>query len=152
MGNRAKNIHATALVIGETGVLITGASGSGKSRLALDFLQSAVIAGKFAALVADDQVFLERLENRLMAIAPEPTRGLIEIRGSAIIKVACMDRAIMHLVISTASAGQGDRLPDLHQRQDVLPGVSMPLLHMVPGQMKNPIELLAAFDENRLLL
>ncbi len=129
-----------------------GASGSGKSRLALDFLQSAAVAGKFAALVADDQVFLEQLENRLMAIAPEPTCGLIEIRGSAIMKVASINRAMMHLVISTASAGQGDRLPDLNQRQDLLPGLSMPLLHMVPGQMKNPIELLSAFAQNRLLL
>ena len=129
-----------------------GASGSGKSRLALDFLQSAAVAGKFAALVADDQVFLEQLENRLMAIAPAPTRGLIEIRGPAIMKVASINRAMMHLVSSTASAGQCDRLPDLNQRQDLLPGLSMPLLHMVPGQMKNPIELLSAFAQNRLLL
>ncbi|TIU15608.1 MAG: HPr kinase/phosphorylase, partial [Mesorhizobium sp.] len=35
---RAENIHGTALLIGECGVLITGPSGSGKTTLALTLL------------------------------------------------------------------------------------------------------------------
>ena len=52
----APTVHATAIVIGETGVLIRGRSGSGKSSLALALVARVRLAGGFAAFVADDRV------------------------------------------------------------------------------------------------
>ena len=146
-----KNLHATALVAGETGVIVTGASGSGKSRLALEIIGSAGAAGRFAALVADDQVFLQPAGNRLLAVAPDATAGLVEIRGSAIVRVRFVPRAVMHLVVSIDAAADKPRLPDPGERVELAAGVSLPLLRLQPGYMANPLDLLDAFCENRLL-
>lgn len=43
------NVHGTAIVLGTTGLLITGPSGSGKSALALSCLSEVRHRGRFAA-------------------------------------------------------------------------------------------------------
>ena len=48
-------IHATVVLVGEAGVLIRGASGSGKSALALALMSEAGRRGLFARLVGDDR-------------------------------------------------------------------------------------------------
>ena len=48
---RGIGLHATAVVHGESGVLILGPTGSGKSALALALLARARSAGEFGALV-----------------------------------------------------------------------------------------------------
>ena len=62
------NVYASAVLVGERGVLIRGAAGSGKSSLAL-----ALIAADPAAtrLVADDRAVLEAAGGRLLASVPE---------------------------------------------------------------------------------
>ncbi|MCP4319936.1 MAG: hypothetical protein GY789_29140 [Hyphomicrobiales bacterium] len=145
-------MHATALVVGETGLLITGTSGSGKSRLALQFIQSAAATGRFAALVADDQVFLEMAAGRLVAVAPDATAGLIEIRGSGIVSVPHLSRAVMHIALSPDRDGPANRLPAPDERLEIAKGVSLPRLRLQPGLLNNPLALLDAFAENRLLL
>ncbi|MEX3010859.1 HPr kinase/phosphorylase [Hoeflea sp. TYP-13] len=146
------NMHATAIVVGETGILITGASGSGKSRLALEFIQTATAAGRFAALVADDQVFLKVAGQRIIAVAPEAIAGLIEIRGSGIVAVPGLRRAVMHVALAVDDGPDGERLPDPGERLEIAAGPSLPLLHIGPGRLKNPVALLDAFTQNRLLL
>ena len=54
---RGTGIHATAVVYGESGVLILGPSGSGKSALALALLARARDSGLFGALIGDDRVW-----------------------------------------------------------------------------------------------
>nr|AAA03552.1 ChvG [Agrobacterium fabrum str. C58] len=54
------NLHATAIVVDGTGILFTGPSGSGKSELAFSFLTEAERCGLPAALIADDQIFVYR--------------------------------------------------------------------------------------------
>ena len=75
------NAHATALVVGETGLLIAGDSGAGKSLLAAELIARARGRGRFAALVADDRVWLSVHGGRLVAEAPAAIEGLIELRG-----------------------------------------------------------------------
>ncbi|RAI36158.1 serine/threonine protein kinase, partial [Rhodoplanes roseus] len=48
-------LHASTVLVGARAVLIRGASGSGKSRLALRLLDAVAAAGGFARLVADDR-------------------------------------------------------------------------------------------------
>ena len=54
-------LHATAVVVGESGVLLRGPSGAGKSSLALALIWAARERAGFAALVADDRVFARAL-------------------------------------------------------------------------------------------
>ncbi len=58
MTEAAFNIHATAIVVGKTGLLFSGPSGWGKSMLAFTCMTEARRLGLFTALVADDQVLL----------------------------------------------------------------------------------------------
>lgn len=99
------NLHATCIAFDGDGVLLTGASGSGKSDLAL----RAIEVG--AALVADDRVTLERQEERLIAQAPPPLAGLIEVRGLGIMRLPHLARAALRLVVSLVPPDQVPRLP-----------------------------------------
>ena len=61
------SLHATAVVHGESGVLILGPSGSGKSALALALMARASSAGAFGALIGDDRIFVRKVEGQLVA-------------------------------------------------------------------------------------
>lgn len=78
-------IHATALVIGERGVLIEGASGAGKSALALALIAAAEARGQFARLVGDDRIYLSAHGGRLVARVHPAIAGQIEARGAGIL-------------------------------------------------------------------
>ncbi|MCC0030211.1 MAG: HPr kinase/phosphorylase [Brucellaceae bacterium] len=105
----SENIHATALVCGDTGLLLRGPSGSGKSALALRLIGHMRRAGQFAALVADDRVLLRADGGRLVASAPEPIRGLAELRGYGIVSVPTVSQAVIDIV---ADLDGGARMPD----------------------------------------
>ena len=74
------NIHANCIALDGKGVLLTGASGSGKSDLSLQMMALG------AQLVADDRVILETKGGNLYASPPSTTAGLIEARGLGILK------------------------------------------------------------------
>ncbi len=90
-------IHATALIVGHRGILIRGPSGSGKSRLALTFLQSAGTG--FARLVGDDRIQLEAIHGRLLMRPATALAGLIEIRGLGIVRAVHEPVAVADLAI-----------------------------------------------------
>ncbi|MFL4469945.1 HPr kinase/phosphorylase [Tateyamaria armeniaca] len=62
-------LHATSVAFEGKGVLITGASGRGKSSLALQLMALG------CTLVSDDQTELIRKDNAIWAAAPAPIRG-----------------------------------------------------------------------------
>ncbi len=103
-------VHATALVVGEDGVLIRGAPGAGKSALARGVVSSAQGAGRHAALVCDDRVHLSAANERLLARALPAIAGLLEIRGLGIVRVPHQDAAVIRLVVDVVP-GEA-RLPD----------------------------------------
>lgn len=75
-------IHGVLVDIYGIGVLITGASGVGKSETALD------LVGRGHRLVADDSVEIrQEHENFLVGRSPELIKHLLEIRGLGIINV-----------------------------------------------------------------
>lgn len=93
------NLHATALVAGGAGLLIRGPSGAGKSRLALALIDLCRARGRFAALVADDRVWLSAHGGRLVAAAPQPIAGLVEIRGYGPAPLAHEKRAVIDRLV-----------------------------------------------------
>jgi HPr kinase/phosphorylase len=95
MGDAAESIivHASAVAIAGRGVLILGASGSGKSALAL------ALIGRGAALVADDRVRLVRRGRALLAEAPAAIAGLIEARGVGLLRLPAVPEAPLVLAV-----------------------------------------------------
>lgn len=122
--------HATALVIGEAGVLVLGASGAGKSALALALIGAAQARGLFARLVGDDRVHLDRHGQRLVARAHGVIAGQIEARGAGILNLAHLPGTPIDAVISIETDPprwpvlegpctlKGVRLPHLVLRRD----------------------------------
>jgi HPr kinase/phosphorylase len=104
------------------GVLITGASGSGKSALALALMALG------ARLVADDRVLLQPRDGRLIATCPAPLSGLIEARGVGLLRAATLAEADLALIVDL-DRHETERLPHPH-RQNIA-GVSLPCLHKV---------------------
>ncbi|MCB1366864.1 MAG: HPr kinase/phosphatase C-terminal domain-containing protein [Rhodobacteraceae bacterium] len=98
-------LHASCVAIAGRAVLITGASGAGKSGLALNLMAFG------AALVSDDQTMLTREGDRVIARAPDALKGLIEARGAGLLKVDHAGAARVVLV-ADLSAPASDRLPE----------------------------------------
>lgn len=108
-GAASPSIHATAVVIGDFGVLIRGASGAGKSALALDVVDRALASGTQALIVADDRVLLQRRDDRLLARAPAILAGLISIRGTGVVRVPHAGHAEIRLVVDLGPRHEDDR-------------------------------------------
>ncbi|WP_323034610.1 serine kinase [Pararhodobacter sp.] len=116
----APNVHASAVAFGpHAGVLITGASGSGKSQLAM------ALIGEGAQLVSDDQVLLTALNGTLFARAPHSIAGMIEVRGLGIVTMTYRRLAQIVLVVDLDRPASR-RLPDPLSR--LVRGVTLPCL------------------------
>lgn len=122
-------IHANALVLGECGLLLRGASGAGKSALTLQLIADWRARGDFARLVGDDRVALDARGGRLIARPHPAIRGLIEARGLGLLRLpyepACVVSAVIDLV---AEEGDARRLPEEAERTADLCGVKLPRL------------------------
>ena len=116
-------MHATCVTVGARAVLIRGASGRGKSGLALQLLAMG------AVLVADDRTRLWRQGDALMADAPGSIRGRIEARGLGILRVPSSGPVPVVLLVDldvTATA----RLPP--SAYETVMGVVLPRIETVP--------------------
>ncbi|WP_018700468.1 HPr kinase/phosphorylase [Amorphus coralli] len=122
-----ETVHATCLLIGRHGVLIRGASGSGKTALAGALIDAAQARGGFACLVADDRVSLAAINGRLVARVPDTIAGLMEIRGRGIERVDHEPAAVVRLVVDMVPQGEVDRLPDDAARITEIEGIRLPL-------------------------
>ncbi|WP_353643941.1 HPr kinase/phosphorylase [Mesorhizobium sp. WSM2239] len=109
---KPKNMHATAIILGDRGVLIAGDSGSGKTALALALIAEAKRGGMFARLVSDDQVFLSNHAGRLVCNAPSTISGMVEVRGLGPRPVAAEPSAVVDLLVRLAPADAAERFPE----------------------------------------
>ena len=116
-------IHATALVLGASGLLIRGAPGAGKSSLGQALITRCGREGRFARLVGDDRIRLESVNGRLVARPVPAVAGLIEARGIGILAAehepACVIRAVLDL-----SVNEPERLPETSKI--LILGLSLP--------------------------
>jgi len=134
-----ENIHATALVCGDTGILLRGPSGSGKSALALRLIDRAGRDGQFAALVSDDRTLVAARGGRLVAAAPASIRGLAELHGYGIIRVPCIAAAVIDIV---AELGEAARMPD--PAMATIAGIACRLVRLPAGDLVAALPVLAA--------
>jgi serine kinase of HPr protein (carbohydrate metabolism regulator) len=150
---RSANIHASCVVPGsagksfgapeDAGILLLGPSGSGKSDLALRLIE------RGAVLVADDRVELFVREGTLWGRAPAALAGLLEIRGTGIVKLEYRPETPIAIAIGLGSAEAARRLPDalayeppegLGLRKDASP----PLLRLCAFESSAQAKVLAA--------
>lgn len=138
-----ENVHATAIVVGQTGVLFLGSSGSGKSSVAFACLNAAAGRGWNAALVADDRTILTVRSGRCIASCPEPIRGLLELRGTGIIALPRLNRAVVHLAVALGEAQAATRLPPEGETISCME-TEMPLMRMWHDGAADPLSCLIA--------
>jgi serine kinase of HPr protein (carbohydrate metabolism regulator) len=144
-------VHGTCVALGRAAALIRGPSGSGKSDLALRFLflaRRGPAALEPPTLVADDQVVLERVGNRILVKAPESIRGKIEIRGIGIVEVKSHPDAELALVVDLVPPADVPRMPEADGTVRLL-NVDVPLIHLAPWEASAPIKLAVALARAR---
>ncbi|MGL5114548.1 MAG: HPr kinase/phosphorylase [Beijerinckiaceae bacterium] len=122
-GSSRLNIHGVALALGETGLLVLGSSGAGKSMLAARLL-SAWPHGP-VRLVADDRVLLERHHDRLVARPHPRIAGLLECRGFGIVRPPSLEAVVIRAAITLGDAPP-DRHPDPLRAQMTLLDLAVP--------------------------
>jgi len=126
-----ETIHASAVLAGARAVLIRGPSGSGKSRLALELIEAVRLGRlRFARLVGDDRLHLESAGWRLLVRPAPALAGLIELRGSGILRLDYEPCAVVGLVVDL-DAEDAERLPQ--KRQIEIEAISLPRLAVAPG-------------------
>lgn len=99
-------LHGTCVSIGQTGVLIRGASGAGKSDLALRLID------RGAVLVADDYCDMKVEGGAVVLSAPAAIAGRMEVRGLGIMPMAHQASARLGLIVDLAGHETIERLPE----------------------------------------
>lgn len=122
----SRHLHATAIILGEKGVLILGQTGAGKSSLADALIERARERGRHACLIGDDRIALSEHHGRLVISGHPAIRGRIERRGIGIVDVNATDKAVLHAVIVLEA--DPPRLPEKNQSKYTISGVEVPLL------------------------
>jgi len=120
--------HASAVQIGGFGILISGRSGSGKTSTMLRLLEHAKLQDAEAHMIADDQVYLERQDDILIASPPKDIAGLLEIRGFGICKHDYLEKSEIHLSTELVDDEHLERIPE--QASIDLEGITVPQLNL----------------------
>lgn len=115
------------------GVLLRGASGAGKSDLALRLID------RGARLVADDQTELRLTNGLLTARAPGSIGGRMEVRGLGIAEMDPLSVVPVGLVVDLVPGQCVERLPEAETCEFL--GVEVPLLRFDPFEASTPAKL-----------
>jgi serine kinase of HPr protein (carbohydrate metabolism regulator) len=135
-------LHATAVAIDGHAVLLRGASGSGKSDLALRLIDAG------ARLVADDQSELWRRGAEIIVRAPATIAGLIEVRGIGIMRLDALAEAPVAMIADLVASEEIERLPA--RRSERVLGLPLPRIAVTPFDASAAAKLrlaLRAFTE-----
>ncbi|MDH3241263.1 MAG: HPr kinase/phosphatase C-terminal domain-containing protein [Alphaproteobacteria bacterium] len=134
--------HGTCVLIDGAGVLLRGRPGAGKSDLALRLMDDG------ARLVADDRVELTARDGAVMARAPDPLKGLMEVGGIGLIRVdpeRLAAEARLALVVDLVEADAVERLPAPDSAE--LLGIALPRIDLAPFEASAPIKLRLAVGQ-----
>lgn len=140
-GPGREQVHGTCVEIDGGAVLLRGASGSGKSDLALRLIDAG------ARLVADDRVNVALEDGRVMAAAPAEIAGLLEVGGVGIFRVGCVAASPLALVIDLVAADALARLPKPDTWTCL--GVALPRIDLAPFHASAPAKVRLAVREAR---
>ncbi|QPC86100.1 HPr kinase/phosphorylase [Mesorhizobium sp. NBSH29] len=137
------NIHASAVLLGDRGVVISGPSGSGKTTLALALLDRFNSRGIFSRLVCDDQILVRTVDGRVICNTPEPIAGLIEVFGLGPRQIGHEARMIADLLVQLVPYQQAERFPE--PAHGVLAGCQISRLQLAAGSAASATQAVAAW-------
>lgn len=150
MARWPERIHASAIAAGGRAAIIRGASGAGKSDLALRCLAQApsLLLPHPVMLVGDDQIMLERRRDALFAAPAPALAGKLEVRGIGIVAVSkVIGEAEVRLVVDLVPAKEVERMPDPWPATALI-GKDLPLLRLFAFENSAPLKLLMALQCN----
>ncbi|MES2420015.1 MAG: HPr kinase/phosphatase C-terminal domain-containing protein [Pseudomonadota bacterium] len=124
-------LHATTVAIDGLAVMIEGASGSGKSDLALRLIDRGAI------LVSDDQTLVIRSGKTLRARVPTTIAGRIEVRGIGILAMPYVDDVPVGLLVRVD--GTIERMPERRARK--IAGIDVRQFAVNPFEASAPIKV-----------
>lgn len=120
----SETIHASCVAIDGVGVLIEGASGAGKSDLALRLID------RGATLVSDDYTALLRQGGTLIARPPANLVGKVEVRGIGILEMPHVADVPVGLLVAIVAepprmpgGGRRRRIAGVELREIALPSL-----------------------------
>lgn len=113
-------LHASCIEVDKKAALVLGKSGSGKSTVAFQALSLG------ARLVSDDRTCIVRSPRGVLAYAPPPLLGAIEVRSVGLMRAPFGPPCPVALVVDLDQV-ETARLPDPHSF-DLL-GQAIPMLH-----------------------
>jgi len=125
-------LHATCVAIGDRAVLLIGASGSGKSDLALRLID------RGATLVSDDQTLLTVVDGTLLAAPPATIAGLIEVRGIGIVPLP--HRAETPIALAVRLGEPVVRMPEAGLAETIN-GIAIPLVRADSREASAPLKI-----------
>lgn len=135
---KSENIHANAISLLGKGILILGASGSGKSDISLR-----LICSHNAVLIADDRTVIQAVNGVLKASCPKNIKGLLEVRGVGICKIPHKESETISLVVELVDSPEKiDRLPE--KRTIELLNIQIPSIKLYPFEVSAPERIVAA--------
>lgn len=137
------NIHASAVVLGDRGLLIMGASGAGKTTLALALVSSLRASDVHAALIADDQLLVENIDGALLVHAPDAIAGLAEIYGLGPRRVDYRRTARIDAVARLVERDQAPRMQDATEIE--IAGLRLPALTLPVRQAQTALPALQSW-------
>jgi HPr kinase/phosphorylase len=126
-------LHASCVAIGGRGVLLTGASGAGKSDLALRLID------RGAVLVGDDGVVVTARDGRLFAASGPNIAGRIEVRGIGIVTQPYLAEAPLALCVALDQPVP--RMPDEPLTLRLIEGVGLPAIALDPHAASAPVKV-----------
>lgn len=112
-------VSANAVALGESGVLIRGASGAGKSSLALALVEAWQGRGDFARLVGDDRVLVRIRGGRALLSPHCAISGLAEWRGIGLLEQDYEKCAVLALIVDLESENERADCPRLPEPKEL---------------------------------
>ncbi|MGZ8999070.1 MAG: HPr kinase/phosphorylase, partial [Allosphingosinicella sp.] len=117
-------------------VLIAGASGSGKSDLALRLID------RGASLVSDDYTLVVAIAGRLVASPPPTIAGRMEVRGVGLVESRFEEGVTVCLLVDLDRPPE--RLPEGAETE--VAGLDLPVIGLVAHEASAPIKVETALD------
>ncbi|CAN5174396.1 HPr kinase/phosphatase C-terminal domain-containing protein [soil metagenome] len=131
MSETATVLHATSVAVGGRVILLMGASGSGKSDLALRLID------RGATLVSDDYTALTLMDGLLHAAPPPAIAGKMEVRHLGIITLPHLHNLPVALAIRLDD--KPERMPDRSECTAIM-GIAIPILRLDAREASAPIK------------
>jgi serine kinase of HPr protein (carbohydrate metabolism regulator) len=127
-----ETVHATSVAIDGRAVLLFGASGMGKSDLALRLID------RGATLISDDYTVVTSGDSGLQASAPATIVGKMEVRGIGVVDMPNIGHAPVALLVDLTQDVQ--RLPP-DPTCRAIAGFDVPVVSIAPFEASAPIKV-----------